>query len=74
MPEPEALGLTLESLDLAPDGGRISARLPAVKEDPLKNASQLESRLNQSSRMTARGDYEVRDGQVQVRLRMDYKP
>jgi hypothetical protein len=74
MPDPEALGLTLESLDLAPDGGRISARLPAAKDDPLKNASQLEAKFNQSSKMTARGDYEVRDGQVQVRLRMDYKP
>lgn len=74
MPDPEALGLTLESLDLAPDGGRISARVPVVKDDPLKNAGQLEAKLSQSPKMTARGDYEVRDGQVQVRLRMDYKP
>jgi hypothetical protein len=74
MPDPEALGMTLESLDLAPDGGRISARMPALKDDPLKNASQLEGKLNESKKMTARGDYEVREGQVQVRLRMDYKP
>jgi hypothetical protein len=74
MPDPEALGLTLESLDLAPDGGRLSARVPAAKDDPLKNAAQLEGKLNQSKKMTTRGDYEVRDGQVQVRLRMDYKP
>lgn len=74
MPDPESLGVTLESLDLAPDGGRISARVPAVKDDPLKNAAQLEGKLNQSRNLRARGDYEVRDGQVQVRLRMDYKP
>ena len=74
MPDPEALGLTLESLDLAPDGGRLSARVPATKDDPLKNASQLETRLNQSKKLATRGDYEVREGQVQVRLRMDYRP
>jgi hypothetical protein len=74
MPDPDALGLTLESLDLAPDGGRLAARMPAVKEDPLKNASQLEGKLNESRKMSARGDYEVREGQVQVRLRMDYRP
>jgi hypothetical protein len=74
MPDPESLGLTLESLDLAPDGGRLSARVPASKDDPLKNASQLETRLNQSKKLAARGDYEVREGQVQVRLRMDYRP
>jgi hypothetical protein len=74
MPNPDALSLTLESLDLAPDGGRISARMPALKEDPLKNATQVEGALNGSKNLTARGDYEVRDGQVQVRLRMDYKP
>ena len=42
MPDPENLGLTLESLDLAPDGGRISGRVPAVKDDPLKHAFRLE--------------------------------
>jgi hypothetical protein len=74
MPDPELLGLTLESLDLGPDGGRLSARVPARKEDPLKNAAELEGKLNQSKRVTARGDYEVQGGQVLVRLRMDYKP
>jgi hypothetical protein len=74
MPDPELLGLTLESLDLAPDGGRLSARVPAQKDDPLKNAAELEGKLNQSKRMTARGDYEVQGRQVLVRLRMDYRP
>jgi hypothetical protein len=74
MPDPEAIGMTLESLDLAPDGGRISARVPAIQGDPLKNASQLEGQLNQSRKMAARGDYEVREGQVQVRLRLDFRP
>jgi hypothetical protein len=74
MPDAESTGITLESLDLAPDGGRLSARFAAAKEDPLKNAAQLEGKLNGSERLKARGDYEVREGQVQVRLRMDYKP
>jgi hypothetical protein len=74
MPDPDAIGLTLEALDLAPDGGRISARVPVSPEDPIRNATQLEGKLNQSKKMTARGDYEVRDGQVQVRLRMNYRP
>jgi len=74
MPDPEPLGMTLESLDLAPDGGRLSARIPAVPDDPLKNATQIEGQLHASKKMTTRGDYEVRDGQVHVRLRMDYRP
>jgi hypothetical protein len=73
-PDVNEMGLTLESLDLAPDGGRISARVPAGKEDPLKNASDLEAQLNRSKKLTARGDYEVKDREIQVRLRMDYKP
>jgi hypothetical protein len=74
MPDPEALGLTLETLDLAPDGGRMNARVPVGKEDPLRYAAELEGRLNKSEHLKSRGDYEVREGQVQVRLRMDFKP
>ncbi|HEX7900581.1 MAG TPA: hypothetical protein VF950_22640 [Planctomycetota bacterium] len=74
LPDPEPLGLSVESLDLSPEGGRLSARVPAGKEDPLKNAAALEGHLNQSDKLRARGDYEVRDGQVQVRLRMEFKP
>jgi hypothetical protein len=73
-PDPEPLGLCVESLDLSPEGGRLSARLPAAKENPLKNATALEGHLNQSERVRARGDYEVLDGQVHVRLRMEFKP
>jgi hypothetical protein len=73
-PDPEAIGLTLESLDLAPEGGRLSARVPAAADDPLKNAARLEGELNQSPKVRTRGDYEVKDGQVLIRLRMDYKP
>lgn len=74
MPDPEALGLTLESLDLAPDGGRLSARVPAVKDDVLRHAAALEGHLNRSEKLKTRGDFEVRDNQVNVRLRMDYRP
>jgi hypothetical protein len=73
-PDADALGLSLESLDLAPDGGRLAARVPAAKDDPLRNASLLEGALNQSKRLKARGDYAVRENQVQVRLRMEYRP
>jgi hypothetical protein len=74
MPDPEPLGLNVESLDLSPEGGRLSARVPAAKDDPLKNAAALEGHLNQSGKLRTRGDYEVRDGHVQVRLRMEFKP
>ncbi len=74
MPDPDPLGLQVESLDLSPEGGRLSARLPAGKDDPLKNAAALEGHLNQSAKLRTRGDYEVRDGHVQVRLRMEFKP
>ncbi len=73
MPDPDPLGISVESLDLSPEGGRLSARLPAAKEDALKNASVLEGQLGQSERLRTRGDYEVRDGQVHVRLRMEFK-
>lgn len=73
-PDPDALGLTLDALDLASDGGRLLARVPAAVEDPLKNASQLEGHLARSRKLRLRGDYEVREGEVQIRLRLDYRP
>lgn len=74
MPDVEALDLTLESLDFTPEGGRMSARVRAAKGDPLRNAAHLESEIDRSERLKAKGDYEVRDGQVEVRLRMEYRP
>jgi hypothetical protein len=74
LPDVEGLGLTLEAMDLLPEGGRLSARVSSDSDDPLRNASRLEADLNRSERLKARADYEVREGQVQVRLRMDYKP
>lgn len=73
-PDPDTLGLSLESLDLSPEGGRLSARVPAAKDDPLKNASQVEGQLSRSKKLRTRGDYTVRENQVQVRLRMDFSP
>jgi hypothetical protein len=74
LPDPEPIGLNVDALDITPEGGRLSARVPAAKEDPLKNASVVEGQLNQSQKLRARGDYEVRDGQVQIRLRMEFRP
>lgn len=73
LPDPDAIGLTLETLDLSPDGGRLAARVETAPGDPLKNAALLEGRLNNSDRLTARGDYETRDQEVHVRLRIDYR-
>lgn len=74
IPEADELGMTLETLDLSPEGGRLSAVVSAVPGDPLRNAALLEAKLGQSQVMTARGDYEARAKDVQVRLRMDYRP
>jgi hypothetical protein len=74
LPEVDGLGLTLESLDLLPDGGRMTARVPTGNEHPLGSATRLEQALNESPHLKARGDFEVQEGQVLVRLRLEYKP
>jgi hypothetical protein len=73
MPDAEALGMTLESLDLSPEGGRLTATVTAHAGDDLRNAALVEAKLNASPRMTARGDFERRDKEVQLRLRMDFR-
>lgn len=73
LPDAEALGLTLETLDVSPEGGRMSAAVASVPGDVLRNAALLEAKVNESSKMTARGDYEARERDVQVRLKMDYR-
>jgi len=74
MPDPDTLGLSLESLDLAPDGGRLTGRVKTDKEDAMRNAAQLEGKLGESKKLSAHGDYEVHGGEVQVRLRIEYRP
>ena len=73
LPDVEAMGMTLESLDLSPEGGRLEAVVATVPRDPLKNAALLEGKLNESGKMTTRGDYETRGNKIQVRLRMHYR-
>ncbi len=74
MPDVEAMGMALESLDLSPEGGRLSAAVIPVAGDELRNAALLEGSLNKSPRMTARGDYERREKDLQVRLRIEFRP
>ena len=71
LPDVESLGMTLESLDLSPEGGKLVATLPVVPGDKLRNAGLLENGLNQSERILVRGEYEAREKDVQVRLRID---
>jgi hypothetical protein len=73
LPDVEPMGMTLESLDLTPEGGRLSAVVVSVPGDPLRNAALLEGQLGLSERLAARGDYETREKDIQVRLKMDYR-
>jgi hypothetical protein len=73
LPEAEGIGMTLESLDLSPEGGRMTATVAAVQGDALRNAALLEGKISESSRISARGDFEARQGDVQVRLKMDWR-
>jgi len=74
LPDVESLGMTLETLDLSPEGGRLSATVAAVPTDTLRNAALLEAKLNDSQKIAVRGDFETRGSDVQVRLKMDYRP
>ena len=74
LPDPDRIGLTLESLEIGPGGGRLAGRVPTAPEDSLATAALLERDINRSRTIQAHGDYEVRDGQVQVRLRLERKP
>lgn len=72
-PNPEPLGLSLESLQLGPDGGRLNGRVKRGATDPLVNAAGLESALNQSTSLAARGEFETKDSDIVVRMRLDYR-
>jgi len=74
MPNAEQVGLSIESLQLSHDGGRLVGRVDKANDDVLKNASILEAHLNQSKQMQTRGEYETRQNDIVVRLRMDYQP
>ena len=54
--------------------GRLSARVPASEGNPLQNAALLESSINQSAVVAARGEFERREGEITVRMQLDYKP
>jgi hypothetical protein len=73
LPEAEGIGLSLESLDLSPEGGRMSAAVAAVQGDALRNAAILEAKISESSRIAARGDFEARQSDIQVRIKMDWR-
>lgn len=72
-PNPEPLGLSVESLQLGPDGGRMNGRVKRGVGDPLAFAAGLESALNQSLSLAARGEFETKESEVVVRMRLDYR-
>jgi len=73
-PNADQMGMALESLQLGPDGGRITGRVNKGSGDPLANAALLESSLNNSESIAARGEYETKESEIVVRMRLDYKP
>jgi len=71
MPDPEAVGLTMESLHLGTDGGRLVARVTAGQGNALSNASKFEQSLNASDLFIARSEFENKGQEVLVRMRLD---
>lgn len=74
IPSADKIGLSLESLQLSSDTGRLVARVDTTPADPLANASLLERALNSSEELAARGEFESKNNEVIVRLRLDYQP
>ena len=74
LPQPDPIGLTLDTLQLGPDGGRWMGRVTAKPGDPLANAASFERALNNSGAIAARGEFETKDAEVHVRMRLDYSP
>lgn len=74
MPNADEIGLTLDALQLGPEGGRMTARMEARGIDALQEAAKLERAMNASKRLAARGEFEARGQEILVRMRLDYKP
>ena len=74
LPQPDSLGLTLDTLQLGPDGGRWTGHVSVKPGDPLANAASFERALNTSACIAARGEFEAKESDVQVRMRLDYEP
>jgi hypothetical protein len=74
MPNPDGIGLTLDTLQLGPGEGRMSGRVSAFAGDPLGHAGQLEKALNTSSGLAAHAEFETREKDIVVRMRLDYRP
>ena len=74
MPNPDELGLTLETLQLGPGEGRLSGRVSALAGDPLAHAGRFEKALNTAGGLSARAEFETREQDLLVRMRLDYRP
>lgn len=73
-PDAEALGISLQALELSSEtGGRLQAVIPAASGDPLRTAAHLEEKLSESRLFRARGDFEAQGSVVQVRLRLELR-
>jgi hypothetical protein len=73
MPDPDKLDFSLESLQLSSVEGRMVARVAAPPDKQLSNAAEFEAALNSSKRIKARADYERRESEIVMRVRMDYR-
>jgi len=74
LPNADQMGMTLEALQLGPEGGRMTAKVETHGNDPLSQAAHLEHALNARERLSARGEFEAKDKEVLVRMRLDYRP
>jgi hypothetical protein len=73
LPNADQIGMSMESLQLGPDGGRLMGKVNKGTSDPLSNASLLESALNNSESLAARGEFETHETEIVVRMRLDYR-
>ncbi len=73
MPPADQTGMQLDSVQLGTDGGRISGKVARGTTDALSNAALLEHSLNNASALTARAEFETRESDIVVRLRLEYQ-
>ena len=74
LPNADKIGMSVDTVQLSSDSGRLSGRVDRGESDPLSNAAQLEKAMNSSQSLTARGEFETKEKEIVVRLNLAYKP
>lgn len=74
MPDPEKIGLTVDSLKLGASEGQLVGRVQTDAKEPMRHANFLQTELNRSEHLTTRGEFQKRGAEVNVNIRLNYVP